>query len=159
MMSSLLERGLAQPQVMKGWLCRHCLNGGLSWPPGSRGYTGPEPVQVVEGWGNDRTARTRAHPELVTWTSFPPGASRVAVLISMPEGLPGGCSAKNWLLREQRLLHSAYLLNDPWRSVIIASSLSKFPVKLRLGHNSWHQMLQRKEVKIQKKTIYNKRMS
>lgn len=65
MMSSLLERGLAQPQVMKGWLCRHCLNGGLSWPPGSRGHTGPEPVQVVEGWGNDRTARTRAHPEPV----------------------------------------------------------------------------------------------
>lgn len=148
--SALVSEGLAPPQVTRG-----------IWTPATtgveRGSPGtcsvkqrqhrPRPVQVVGEGKRDRMASASTH-----YTLFP-SQELIPIWDQQGGGVYGhtGRNAKRGMgcVCEEPTPSLPPSLGvapqpDPWPSVTITASLSKFPVKLRLGHNSWHQMLHRK---------------
>lgn len=144
--SSLLKWGLAQPQIMEG--CADTGgNEGLSWPqqlPRKKpGQCGPASGPVVGRQGKGQNGISRCTPWGVIWADPHTGQAGQECL-SVCQKECQSCSAKTWLSRTRHVLHSGQLLNLTHETLIIALLLSKFPVRLRLGHNSWHQMLHTK---------------
>lgn len=125
----------------RGWLTRTTVRAELAT------VTSRRKSDPVQGWGEedrDRVARaSQGTPVLLRLTPIRGWQGQGA--FRHPTRKAGSLTAESWLFLKT-FTPSLWVTPqpDPEYSVITTSPLSKFPVKLRLGHNWWYQMLHRK---------------